>query len=167
MKFVFIGFLMIGTAHASQIVIDGWDQIKLGHLMAKLPDNVVDRNLDSLSGGKRVTTVFPRKSDAFSIECVNDYFDDSPVPSTTVCTINIDINHQKIEKNYDEIRTTTSSGAASMFEAFPYGNDSRSFRSGKFDEGIDFNGRKTNIFHYMITCSANECLYRFSEKVLK
>lgn len=167
MKFVFIVIMMISTAHASQIVIDGWDQIKLGTLMAKLPDNVVERDQDALAGGKRITTVFPRKSDAFSIECVNDYFDESPVPSTTTCTINLDINHQDIEKNYDEIRTKTSSGAASMFEAFPYGKDSRSFRSGKFDEGIDFTGRKTNIFHYMITCSVNECLYRFSEKVLK
>ena len=32
---------------------------------------------------------------------------------------------------------------------------------------VVLNGRKTNIFHYMITCSANECLYRFSEKVMK
>ncbi len=158
---------MISSAHASQIVIDGWDQIKLGNMLAKLPDNVVERNFDSLTGGKRITTIFPRKSAAFSFECVNDYFDDSPIPSTTACTITLDINHQDIEKNYDEIRTTTSAGAASMFEAFPYGKDSRSFRSGQFDEGIDFNGKKTYIFHYMFTCSVNECLYRFSEKVLK
>ncbi len=167
MKIILAAILMIGSAHASQIVLDGWDQIKLGTMMAELPDNVVDRSLDSLSGGKRITTVFPRKSDAFSIECVNDYFEDSPVPSTTTCTIELDINHQDIEKNYDEIRTKSTAGAASMFEAFPYGSDSRSFRSGKFDEGIDFNGKKTNIFHYMFTCSVRECLYRFSEKVLK
>jgi hypothetical protein len=167
MKYLIAAIFMIGTAEASNIMIDGWDQIKLGHLLAKLPDAAVKRSEEPLDGGKRILTTFPKEAAAFSFACINVYFEDSPIPSNSECAITLDINSPEIEKNYDEIRTPGSFAAAELFEAFPYGKDSRSFRSGKFDEGIDFSGRKTNIFHYMITCSMKECLYRFSEKVLK
>ncbi len=167
MKYFFAALFMIGTAQASTIVIDEWDQSKLGHLLAKLPDAVVKRTHDTIPDGKRVITTFPKNSTVFSYECANDYFEDSPVPSISACTITLDINSPELEKNYDEIRTSSAFGAKELFDAFPYGQNSRSFRSAGKDEGTDFSGRQTNIFHYMITCSVKECLYRFSEKVLK
>lgn len=167
MKYFIVAMLFIAHAQASIIVIDGWDQTKLGTLLGKLPDAVVKRTQEVLPQGKRITTTFPKTTNAFSFECENDYFEDSPVPSTSECTITLDINNPKLEKNYDEIRTTGSFAAAELFEAFPYGKDSRTFRSGGMDEGTDFSGRETLIFHYLIKCSVKECLYRFSEKVLQ
>lgn len=166
MKFL-IAFLLSGSVFAANLEVTEYDQAKLAHFLNKLPSNIVDKSDEKDS--RKVRVVFPKKKQAFRIECVSEYFDQAPVPSSSSCTVEIDINHQALEKNYDEVRLkdANTDTASAMFSVMNYGKDPKSFRSGEWEEGTDFNGRRTNVFTYLFECSQSSCLYRFSEKMIK
>lgn len=166
MKYL-LAFLILSTAHAADLTIDSYDQIKLAHFLRKLPASIAPTSEEAFSGGKRVYSKFHRPG--MKIRCMSEYFADAPVPSHTECTMEIDENHQSLEKNYDEWRLpdTSFEVAAALYEIMPHGSVKKSFRAGIFEEGTDFNGRRTNIFDFLFECSKSSCLYRFSEKKIK
>ncbi len=161
--------LFTTTAFAANLEVADYDQAKLAHFLNKLPSSVVSRKEESFTGGKRVIVIFPKKSEILRMECMSEFIEPSTVPSLSKCEVEIDINHQSIEKNYDEVRMKDESAdtAKALFAIMPHGKDLKSFRSGEFEEGTDFNGRRTNIFSFLFECSQTSCLYRFSEKMIK
>ncbi len=169
MKALLLPLLLTTSVFAANLEVTEYDQAKLAHFLNKLPSGVVIRKEDVLTGGKRVVVVFPRKSEVLRVECVSEFMEPSPVPSLSSCKVEIDINHQSLEKNYDEIRLkdVSEDTAKALFAVMPHGKDTKSFRSGEFEEGTDFNGRRTNIFSYLFECTQTSCLYRFSEKMIK
>jgi hypothetical protein len=168
MKFL-LAFFLTTSAFAAQLEVSEYDQMTLAHFLNKLPSEVARRNVESFSGGKKITVIFPKRSDVLRMKCESEFFDPAPVPSTSTCSIEIEINNQLIEKNYDEVRLKEENveTAEALFSIMTYGHDPKSFRSGVWEEGTDFNGRRTNIFTYLFECSRSSCLYRFSEKVIK
>lgn len=166
MKYLLVLFVF-SSAHAANLTIDGYDQIKLAHFLRKLPASIAPTSEEAFSGGRRVHSKLLRP--AMKIRCVSEYFGDAPVPSNTECTMEIDENHQTLEKNYDEWRLPDSSSevASALHAIMPHGTEKKSFRAGTFEEGTDFNGRRTNIFDFLFECSKSSCLYRLSEKKIK
>lgn len=159
--------LIFSTAQAATLSIDSYDQIKLAHFLRKLPASVAPTSEDILSGGRRIHTEFSRPG--MKVLCMSEFFGDASVPSSSECEIVLDENHQTLEKNYDEWRIPDASAevASALFAIMPHGRETKSFRAGVFEEGTDFNGRRTNIFDFLFECTRNACLYRFSEKKIK
>lgn len=166
MKYL-LPLFVLSTAHAATLSVDIYDQVKLAHFMRKLPSNIAPTSEESFSGGRRVHSKLLRP--AVKIRCMSEFFGGASVPSNSECSIEIDENHQTLEKNYDEWRLPEDSGeiASALHTIMPHGSETRSFRAGIFEEGTDFNGRRTNIFDFLFECSKTSCLYRFSEKKIK
>jgi hypothetical protein len=164
MKYI-IALLITSSAFAANLEITEYDQEKLAYFLQKLPSHIVEKSDD----GREVRVVFPKDSDVVRMECVSEYFEPARVPSSSTCSIEIDINHQLIEKNYDEVRVPEMNKheAKELYSIMTYGKEKKSFRSGEFEPGTDFNGRKTNIFSFLFECTEAGCLYRFSEKMIK
>lgn len=165
MKSFLLPLAIASSVNAATLELTEYDQMKLAHFLNKLPSHVTDKSEDS----RKVRVIFPKRSDALRVECVSEFFDNSPVPSSSSCSVEIDVNHQNIEKNYDEVRLADEDNvnANALFEIMPHGTEKKSFRSGEFEAGTDFNGRRTNIFSYLFECTETSCLYRFSEKMIK
>lgn len=166
---ILIPFLFISSAFAANLEVSDYDQARMAYFLNKLPAHVVEKDEDSLSGPRKVRVVFPKKSDILHIECVSEFYDSAPVPSFSTCSVEIEINHQSIEKKYDEVRFTddNADNAKALFAIMREGKDKKYFRSGEFEDGTDFNGRRTNIFSFLFECTEASCLYRFSEKMIK
>lgn len=166
MKYL-LPFLLISTAHAASLTIDVYDQVKLAHFLRKLPSNIAPTSEEALTAGRRVHSKLLRPG--VKIRCFSEYFNGASVPSNSECTIEIDENHEALDKKYDEWRISDSSDsvASALHAIMPYGSETKSFRAGVWEEGTDFNGRRTNIFDFLFECSKASCLYRFAEKKIK
>ncbi len=168
MKFL-LALLLTTSAFGSILEIAEYDQMTLAHFLNKLPSEVAHKSIEHFPGGEKVIVVFPKVSDVLRMKCESEFFNPAPVPSSSKCTLEIDINNQLIEKNYDEVRLKdeNADNAKALFSIMTYGKETKSFRSGVWEEGTDFNGRRTNIFTYLFECSRTSCLFRFSEKMVK
>jgi hypothetical protein len=166
MKYFIFLFLLIGSAHAAFLEISDYDQLKLAHFLGKLPSEVVESSEIALDNGRKVRVKFERE--ALSMNCESSYFGEAPVPSSSKCVVEIDINAQTVEKQYDEVLIQEKNPRVSEeLYAIMKGGETRYFRSGDWEVGTDFTGRRTNIFTYLFICSASECSYKFSEKLIK
>lgn len=163
MKLALLLALMIGTAHASFVQVSEYDQLKLAHFLGKLPSGIIERTETSLDAERKVKVTLAHE--ALDMNCESFYFGEAQVPSYSKCTIEIDINSPLVEKNYDEvmIKETNSERVAGLLAIMTGGM----FRSGDWEMGNDITGRRTNIFTYLFSCSAKECSYKFSEKLIK
>ena len=166
MKYL-LPFLFLSAAHAASLKIDSYDQIKLARFLRNLPNDIAPTTEETFSGGRRIYSKLSRP--AVKIRCFSDFFKGASVPSNSECTIDIDENHQSLEKHYDEWKLPEASAdvAAALFQIMPHGTTTKSFRSGIFELGTDINGRRTNIFDFLFECSKTSCVYRFSEKKIK
>lgn len=170
MKTLLFALLLSTGAEAAQLVFTDYDQDKLAHFLMRLPKTAVDSGEESLAGGRRVKTVFPRNSEALRIECISDFYGSSRIPSDSTCSGTLDENHASVEKGYDELRLLESREtiASALHPIMPHGTaEKRNFRAGEFDEGTDFSGRRTLIFDFFFECSVKSCQYRFAERILK
>ncbi len=163
MKFLIL-FALVGSVHAAQLDINAFDQEKLAGFLLKLPSGLVLRNTTVSDDISTVSQKFSPSSGAFEINCTSEYYEDSPIPSNPVCVVEIDEHHAAVEKKYDEWRISEKDLASVLFNTISPRGEVRIFRSGYFDEGTDFTGRNTYIFHYLFRCTEGECSYRFSEK---
>lgn len=166
---VLLPFFFLASAEAARLEINEFDQEKLALLMNRLPSTVLDRKVSTRDGVRSIRNIFPKTEGAFRIECESSFHDGSPVPSNPACAVTFDIHHPELLKNYDEWRIEEKDSAVApvLFEAISPRGESRFFRSGYHDEGTDFSGRRTTIFHYLIQCTKTACLYRFSEKRIR
>ena len=164
MKYI-LPLLVFSSAHAASLVLEDYDHVKLAHFLRRLP--VASISEENVDGARRVHSKFLREG--MKVKCFSDFYGDAPVPSNSECTIDIDENHQALEKHYDEWRLPEASAevASALHAIMPHGSETKSFRSGNFEPGTDFNGRRTNIFDFLFECSKTSCLYRFSEKKIK
>lgn len=169
MKSLLASLLLLSSAHAADLVFTDYDQDKLANFLLKLPTTVVSKEQDSMTNGKRVKIVFPRKSDIFKIECISEFYGSSSIPSDSICIGTLDENHPSVEKNYDEIRfpETNDQIASALHAVMPHGKETRTFRAGEFEQGTDFSGRRTLIFDFLFECSVKDCRFRFAERILK
>lgn len=158
--------VLTGWAQASVLEINAFDQEKLAQLLNRLPQGVLHRTVTDAPGVRTITNVFPRAPGPFQISCESPFYDGSPYPSTPVCEVAFDDNDRAIEKKYDEwrIQETDPEVIQALFAAIAPRGETRYYRSGYSDEGTNFEGRRTNIFHYLVSCTSSSCVYHFSEK---
>lgn len=164
MKYL-IPLFLISSANAATLTLDSYDQMKLANFLGKL--SLAKTEVEEVNGIRRVHAKLSRL--AMSIKCASDFYSGAAAPSFVNCSLDIDDNHPSLEKHYDEWKIVDNSAdvASSLFAIMPYGADVKTFRSGFWEQGTDFNGRRTNIFDFIFECSKTACNYRFAEKKIK
>lgn len=138
------------------------DQLRLADLLAKLPSNArwsKQETVDSPKSGVRMNYLFPKQDEAFKISCQNDYFNGSPYPSFVHCELSVDEHHPDLEMNYDQYRIMLDNRqqVSALYDAIPYGNPEKEFRSWGKQTGTDFSGKSGNILRYFFKCSMESC----------
>ena len=174
MRYLLIFALLLTTqVYASSIEMEKFDQLKLSELMMSLSVDHKEVKTTAISS-PRVGTIFhtrfPKNSDGpVSIECQSTYFDGSRYASFGTCAIAVDINHQQLEKSYDElvIQFKDKELAEAMFKIIPHGIPRREFRSHGKAWGTNSAGMGGHIFHYYLSCSTLECSLKLSNKQLR
>lgn len=168
MKFFILFTLLSGNLLAETLLLDRYDQLKLAELLARIPN--LAKHLEVEKGGeaeKRFMT-FPKAAKEFQIHCESTYYQDSPYASAAECRVDVDLNAKGIKRGYDELLIELSHrNAEALFEAIPQGREKRELRSWQRDAGINFEGRRSEIFRYYISCLKDTCRIRVSEKGLR
>ena len=161
--------LSLSQAFASNVQMEQFDQEKLADLLGRLPLTVRDRVITDITEpttGVLVTSDFPKNLEAgFKAHCESKYFNNSPYPSSSVCTMEIDEHHHLMDTKYDENRLVVEDEeiAKALFDNISYGLPEKDFRSFGKDHGTSFEGKYTYIFHYRMKCSEKSCVMNFSK----
>ena len=164
---IFLGILFTTNSWSGQLELIEVDQAKLARMLEQLPAEFRDKIYEP----RIVKTIFPKNGmdSAFLIVCTSHYYNSSEIPSASTCELKIDVNHRDFEKGYDELRGTFKNRdwVRPFSNIIPYGKPRKEVYSYGRDEGIKFNGKKGRVFHYHFSCSTEDCIFDFSEKVLK
>jgi hypothetical protein len=157
-------------AVSATIKLGPFDQQKLAVLLLDLPTSIRDTEetpLTSPAPGRRIQTSFPQ-SGPLKIVCVSKFYTSSPFPSASTCKVHVDMSNPNVVKKNDEVRVKVNQdrNVSGLYTSIPYGKPEKDFRGWERDQGIDFEGYKSPIFHFSITCTKAQCLFRFSAKNL-
>lgn len=150
------------------LILKEFDQIKLGELLGRLPATVANKTNVPIPGplpSSYVTKItFPSRRQGFEVVCSKTYYNGSPYPSSSVCSVTTDPSHPNYSKSYDEIRFTVTDPilVKTIFLAIPYGDTFKEFYSWERNAGTDFEGQRRDIFHYRFECTLQSCVIRFS-----
>ena len=150
------------------LTLKEFDQIKLGELMGRMPDTVALKTTIEVPGPIPATETqitYPVQPQGFQIYCAKTYYNGSPYPSSSVCSVTIDPAHPNFTQSYDEIRFSVidPSLVQTMFQAIPYGETFKEYYSWEKNAGTNYEGRRADIFHYRFECTMESCLIRFSD----
>lgn len=155
------------SALGETLTLKEFDQIKLGELLGRIPATLVIKTNTPISGnipGYVSKITFPNRSEGFQINCSKTYYNGSPYPSSTLCSVTIDPAHPQYSKSYDEIRfhVIEPDLVKAIFFSIPYGDTLKEYYSWERDAGSNFEGQRSDIFHYRFECTIQSCLVRFS-----
>lgn len=162
---VLLGFSF--SAWADGLTLKEFDQIKLGELLSRLPEGVATKVVVPAPGdmpGTEEQITFPAQPQGYQFICRRTFYYESPYPSFTACSVSIDPAHPDHDRSYDEIRfkVTDLTLVQAMYNAIPYGVPLKEYYSWERDEGTNYEGKSTDVFHYRFECTAESCLIRFS-----
>lgn len=165
-KLIFLTLLFASNAWPAHLLLEGFDQLKLASVLEKLDPEFRDKIYEP----RVVKTIFPKngQDSAFLISCRSEYYNESPYPSGTSCGINIDVNHKDLARGHDVLRGTfkNQDWIRPLSESILYGRPRKEMYSAGRDSGIRFDGKEGIVFHYRFSCSPDDCIIDFSEKIL-
>lgn len=170
---IFLGLMFMSPLiWGSSLVLEHFDQQKLGDLIGQLPLNVRERSVVHISSpqeGVQVISTFPKNTGPFQFKCKNFYYNQSEYASNAECEVMVDPYHPDVEKNYDEVRIILKDKflVRALFETIAFGRPEKKYYSYGRDPGTTFEGQFTNIFHFRFVCGQNQCEMRFSGLRLK
>lgn len=172
MKFLVLMFCLIAHAGADVLKLDRYDQLKLAELLARIPAEAKiekSEKEDETSGLQKRFFTFPKEEMGFQIFCETHYYNNSPYVSSAQCLFEIDPNHHLIEHNYDEYRISLKDKAmaSGLYQSIPHGQPRREIRSWQRDRGTNFEGIRSEIFRYYLSCLSESCELRISEQGLR
>lgn len=170
--FLLLIVLVSNSANSDTLLLGEFDQAKLGEMLNRLPDAVKSKTVHKrfwFSRDYTIKTIFPVSPNVFGINCESNYFNNSPYPSFTRCTVTIKADDPSVIHQNDvlQISLEKSEESLALYETIPYGLSLKKFYSYGRDEGVSFEGIPGNIFHYQFLCSENECKLNFSKKNLQ
>ncbi len=162
--------LALTPALGHTLKLEQFDQFKLGELVGNLPTTVREKTVSSLGGpgnGFVIRSVFPKHKAPFEMACKSSYYNGSPYPSYTSCDVTVDLNDPALDSKYDQHRFvfTDPTVVTALREAIPYGRVKKQFNSFERNRGTTYEGRYTNIFHYIFTCQRTACVLKLSSKI--
>jgi len=159
-------------AIADTLKLDRYDKLKLAELLARIPAEAKyekSEKDESSSGLLKKWMIFPKEEGlGLKIQCEAHYYNNSPYISSADCLLDVDPNGAGVEHNYDEYRIQIRDEIhiQGLLAAIPHGQPRRELRSWQRDVGINFKGRKSEIFRYYFSCLETECEVLISEKGL-
>ncbi|HXH30990.1 MAG TPA: hypothetical protein VNJ01_09280 [Bacteriovoracaceae bacterium] len=164
-----LSLLVSGVAGAHVMKLEDFDQFKLGELLGNLPETVRFKTKTSLTGprvGFMIKSVFPKSDAPFKMTCRSSYFGGAQYPSYTKCEVYIDLNHRDLNSKYDQHKFVFSDSETvqALRSAIPYSSNRKQFNSFERDRGTTYEGKFTNIFHYIFTCLQSQCTLKLSAK---
>ena len=156
---------VIGNAHVMKL--EDFDQFKLGELLGNLPETVRFKTRTTLTSprdGFMIKSVFPKYEAPLKMTCRSSYFGGSLYPSYTNCEVYIDLNHRELGSRYDQHKFvfTDAETVRSLRAAIPYTRTRKQFNSFERDRGTTYEGKFTNIFHYIFVCTETQCTLKLS-----
>ena len=168
--FLFVCVLSSVSAFAESFKLKDWDQLKLGELLSRIPAEAKVLKVTPVTEpalGRKERIIFPRWVGALKIICENITYGNSQVISASTCTFSIDSHHPDVSVNYDQYKILLKNPTTvqALMVSIHGGPESKEYRSGYMDDGINFEGRATNIFHYLFKCKTTECELRVSKKI--
>lgn len=167
-RLVLLMFAFSSISYAGTFNLEVFDQEKLADLLDRLSHHT--KRVQRISSGNSTIeirrTTFPVNESPLEMICDRKYFNRSEYASITSCTVALDIDDSKVSHRFDEYELQMEEDEAfSLFESISYGRPKKVLRSYGNDSGVSFEGIQTRIFHYQLTCSPEECLWKFSSKV--
>jgi hypothetical protein len=146
-----IGLLLVA------IPLTSFDQQKLETLMRRIPTAFV--RSENISGIEKKYYSYPVMNDmGFKVLCEADHYMSSPLPSKSVCALNILQDH---DQRFDEhkVELNDSDVVTDLFNAISFGPrpDTRRMYSNERVYGLGLNGRYQDHFRFSFTCSPEKC----------
>lgn len=154
-------FLVSTSAFAVAIPLTSIDQIKMGTMISKI-DSAYTHSEKS-DGLEKKFYSYPKYDDkGFKIDCEADYYLDSTVPSNIKCETDVTY----VDDRYDEVlvEVTDKAIAKNLYEAIPYGKETKKVYSGERVYGRGRDGRNQNIFRFVFVCTEVKCELTFATK---
>lgn len=163
-------FLLALPAWTHTLKLKEFDQYKLAEFLDRLPDTVATRTVTKRSSFSRNYSVhhsFPKKSNAFLMECESFFVEDSEVPLDVDCVVTINKKSKKAIIKHHVLRVNLrKSEAKAVYDAIPYGRPVKKLYSYGRGPGITYTGVKNVVHHYQFLCTETLCRMNFSTKRL-
>ena len=163
MKFLVL-FLLSFSSFAATIKLEPADQKKLALLIGEMPLSVRTRNIENVSTpvkGIKVTNHY--ETSGMQIDCTAWYYLGALYFSDANCKVTVDLANSGVAQKNSEVRVTITDPeqVKAISQTIPYGNP-KDYRGWERDQGVDFDGYRSPIFHFLITCTNTQCLAKFS-----
>lgn len=167
--FLLSSLIFSSAVSAATVTLDPFDQQKLANLIHKLPQCVKERTdteIDKPAAGLRVNNVF--KSGPLKIDCNSLYYGLSPHATRATCKVHLNTNSSAVLQKNAETQVTIKDPEVvkAFYQAIPYGKPEKTIYGWERDHGLNIDGYKAPIFHFMIGCTKKLCRFKFSSQKL-